>query len=74
MLSKDEEHKLGMYVQVLEASKEPGQRIPFNYYDIEWLIKKLQEINTECSKVTEELYKANKELADLRSSDWGYGS
>jgi hypothetical protein len=38
------------------------------------LAKKILELNNELSQVTQELYKANKELADLRSSDWDYGS
>ncbi len=64
MLSKNEESKLDCFFEMLEAAKLPGAIKPhsFNYYDIEWLCRKLKEINEEALGYYKSYFKANEEL------------
>lgn len=58
MLSKGEEQTVKIYTKA-----RPQE---WSYLTIRWLAERLLVINDECSKVHEELYKANKELANFR--------
>lgn len=67
MLDFADENKLDMLIEIIRESKisgKPGSFPQLNAYDIEWLADKLKEVNDECSKVTEELYKTNQEFAN----------
>ncbi len=66
MLSKDEEQKLKMLKEMLKNHRETGNRFTIGYYDVEWLIKKLEEVNNEAAEHAIESYQASKDLADFR--------
>lgn len=67
MLSKEETDKLRDTLQNAREEIDGGwtPEIDRLIRDVVWLAERLKDTNDELSKVHQELYKANKELADL---------
>lgn len=72
MLDNNEELRFAACIDVLKNDIEKDSRNGDTFFEAGldlktqlWLAEKLKEINNECNAVTQELYKANKELADL---------
>jgi len=49
MLNKEEEYKLDVLVATITTSKNGGFYPRMSAYDIEWLARKLEESNEECT-------------------------